>query len=201
MAFVKGSSLQLIVPSNDSTVIDEVNQVIVLFRDNGLSLPCVNHTIFIKPGWETEDLLSQFIPGRWLGSFTINPLIASFNWNHETLVLYSDYIDLESTKPWPIEPHHKHIVLPSCHGSPPHWTLLYIDLEEGVVFWYNSRESPMSKALEDGIRSFLENHMRQRNVAIEFKIQVSGYIIPKKETDCSSNANNKVTEMTVVFIV
>lgn len=158
-----------------------MERVRTAFVDVGLSLPCIDRTDTFEPGEETTRIFSQFKPGEWLATSTINPLISSFSWDIGTLILHSAYIDLEkcndlarrvSIKPWPILSAHRRIVLPSCYNG--HWTLLEIDLKDGIVFWYDSiGSSKIPAILEKGIRAYLEQYRRQNDIAIHIKIKVS----------------------------
>ncbi|KAL8911998.1 MAG: hypothetical protein Q9171_002911 [Xanthocarpia ochracea] len=161
-----------------------------LFRTPGIELPTEEHIEQIKPT-EIDSYFSQFLPDQWLATSAINPLISSFKWDVDTLVLHSSRIDINDTKDfkppktestWPILEYHQQIILPSCYES--HWTLFVISLSQRTVKRYNSLTTsshipePLKAAIDWGIAPYYRGSLYE----LDFRNDVSViFRLPNRE--------------------
>ena len=152
-----------------------------LFRTPGIELPTEEHIEHIRPT-EVDSYFSQFLPDQWLATSAINPLISSFKWDVDTLVLHSSRIDINDTKnykplkadsAWPILEYHRQIILPSCFES--HWTLFVISLSQRTVKRYNSltTSSHIPESLKAAIHWGIAPYYRGSIYELDFRNDVS----------------------------
>lgn len=131
---------------------------------------------------EIDKYFTRFSSGHSLSTSIVNPLISSFHWGADSLVLHSSKIDIDRSEllsPWTIPPSCKHIVLPSCYNN--HWTLFYIDLKDRVVTHYNSYQAI---ALPDALRGALTKGLSDfypRSIRLHFETPVSLHLYVKNQ--------------------
>ncbi|KAL8764991.1 MAG: hypothetical protein Q9194_006738 [Teloschistes cf. exilis] len=152
------------------------------FVQSRLDFPCGETVITVNPE-EVNDFF-QFTKDRMLTTSPINSSILSFAWHATMLVLHSRYLEVEETERaperkerqvWPIAETYEQVIIPSCYKG--HWTLFHINLDERLVWHYDSArsQSELPKKLKEVIQNGLKPRISkgETDISLEFKEAVS----------------------------
>ncbi|KAI4089814.1 MAG: hypothetical protein L6R37_007992 [Teloschistes peruensis] len=164
------------------------------FLQSRVDFLCGGKVITINPD-EVNEFFSQFKEDGLLSTSAINPIVSSFAWDANTLVLHSSYMEVQETerapertepRGWPITKKHGQVIVPSCYKE--HWTLFHIDLNKRLVWRYNSARSSseMSKNLKEVIQHGLKEVFSEvePDKVLEYREAVS---LGDEKSPCQSN--------------